>query len=111
MHHKTRQLTIKPVGLSRIRLYLGASQNKTTDYKARRAEPQPNFEFPSSKFTGFIIFIELCVSYSLKHLTKLGAVKVCRPHMLFLCLHGVCGPTKSFGESVKSSSCLRKVIC
>ena len=25
---------------------------------------------------------------------------MCRPHMLFLCLHAVCSPTKLFGKSV-----------
>ena len=26
---------------------------------------------------------------------------MCRPHMLFLCLHAVCSPTKLFGKSMK----------
>ena len=29
------------------------------------------------------------------------AAQVCRPHMLFLCLHAVCSPSKSFGISME----------
>ena len=37
----------------------------------------------------------------LKTLTKFVAAQVCRPHMLFLCLHAVCSPSKSFGISME----------
>ena len=37
----------------------------------------------------------------LKTLTKIVAAQVCRPHMLFLCLHAVCSPSKSFGTSME----------
>ena len=37
----------------------------------------------------------------LKTLTKFVAAQVCRPHMLFLCLHAVCSPSNSFGTSME----------
>ena len=44
----------------------------------------------------------------LKTLTKFVAAQVCRPHMLFLCLHAVCSPSKSFGTSMERVSCQEK---
>ena len=37
----------------------------------------------------------------LKTLTKFVAAQVCRPHMLFLCLHAGYSPSKSFGKSIE----------
>ena len=43
-----------------------------------------------------------------KTLTKFVAAQVCRPHMLFLCLHVVCSPSKSFIKPMENVSCQEK---
>ena len=77
MRHKTRQLTVKPVGLS---------HSRTLNSRRRSLHR---------------IIILLNCFVELKKLTKFVAAQVCRPHMLFLCLHAVCSPSKSFGTSME----------